>query len=181
LLERASGVNFLVTNPSTVSVARPGVERILQILAIAVVVALVVFAVRVWPQLPAIVPTHFDFSGEPDGWGSRARLLGLPIIATLVFLVLTLVERAPHVYNYPIGITDENAAQVHALGRQLVLALKLILVLAFALMFRAAVDVALGKASALPHWFLPAVVGSMAGVILITFVRMNRTRVDAHA
>jgi hypothetical protein len=164
LLEWTSGVNFLVATQTALLVVRPRGERVIQIAAIGAVVALLAFAVRVWPDLPAIVPTHFDFSGEPDAWGSRARLLVLPTMATLVFLVLTLLERAPHVYNDP------------TLGRQLVLAVKLIVVVTFAIIFRACVDVALGNATALPGWFLPAVLGSIFGVILVTLLRMNRTR-----
>jgi hypothetical protein len=68
----------------------------------------------------------------------------LPILATVSFLVLTFLERAPHVYNYPIEVTTANAPMIYALGRRSILWLKLIIVVAFGLGFRASVEVALG-------------------------------------
>jgi uncharacterized membrane protein len=177
LLGRRSLVNFLVDNPAKLPVAPA--ERILQIVAIAAVVALLAFAVRVWPELPATVPTHFGFSGEPDRWGSRAWLLVLPAMATLLFVVLTLLERAPQIYNYPIEVSSTNAPRVYVIGRQLVLSLKLIVVVTFAVIFHTSVEVALGNATALPSWFLAAVLGSTAGVILVSLVRISRTRAEA--
>jgi uncharacterized membrane protein len=165
-----------VANQPELPVVRAPAEPFIQIAAIGALVVLLVFAVRVWPSLPASVPTHFGFSGEPDRWGGRAWLLALPAMATLFFLVLTLLERAPHVYNYPIELTSSNAPRAHALGRELVLWLKLIVIVTFAVIFWTSVQVALGKATALPGWFLPAVLGSTAGVILVTFVRMMRLR-----
>jgi hypothetical protein len=71
-----------------------------------------------------------------------------------------------------------NAPRVYALTRRLVLSMKLIFVVAFGLVFRTAVEVAVGKATGLPGWFLPAVLGASAGVILVTFVRMSRARAE---
>ncbi|MEN9578324.1 MAG: hypothetical protein RJA70_1333 [Pseudomonadota bacterium] len=147
----------------------------MQVVALGTVVTLLVYAVWVWPDLPARVPTHFGISGAPDGWGSRAWLLALPTLATLLFLGLTFLERVPHLYNYPIEVTASNAPLVYALGRQLVLALKLIVVVAFGLVFRTSVEVALGRAAALPGGFFPIIVGSTAAVFVITLVRVAAT------
>lgn len=41
------------------------------------------------PRLPKLVPLHWGFSGQPDGWGSPLALaLPLPIVALLLYLVL---------------------------------------------------------------------------------------------
>jgi uncharacterized membrane protein len=160
---------------------RSRAERVVQMVAIAALAALLAFAVRVWPDLPATVPTHFGISGAPDAWGSRASLLVLPAMATLLFLLLTLLERVPQLYSYPIAVTATNAPQVYAIGRQLVLSLKLVVVVTFGFIFRMSVDVALGKAAALAGWFLPAVLGAMVAAILVTLVRMSRSRIEARA
>lgn len=152
----------------------------MQAVAFAAIVTLVVYTVRVWPDLPDCVPSHFGISGPPDGWGSRAGLLVLPTIATLLFVVLTFLERVPHLYNYPLDVTTANAPMVYTLGRQLVLSVKLILVVTFGFIFRTSVEVALGKATGLSVWFLPAVVGSAAGVILVALLRMRRIRGEVH-
>ena len=30
--------------------------------------------IRFWPDLPMVIPKHFGFSGEVDGWGDRSSL-----------------------------------------------------------------------------------------------------------
>jgi uncharacterized membrane protein len=156
-------------------VARSSAEAVLQVAACGAWVALLAEVVRVWPRLPAAVPTHFGVAGSPDAWGSRASLLALPALATAFFVVLSALERVPHVYNYPIDVTADNAPRVYSLARRMVLCLKLILVVALGLVFHISAEVALGRASALPVWFLPAVLAATAGIILVTVVSMKRT------
>lgn len=159
-------------------VARTRPEHVMQVLAAGAVIALLVHAASVWPALPATVPTHFDFSGAPDGWGSRASLLALPAIATVFFFVLSWLERMPHAYNYPVEITPANAPRVYALGRRLVLALKLILVGTFGAIFGSSVQVASGEATALPRWLLPAVVGAIVLTTGVTCLQMRSARAE---
>jgi uncharacterized membrane protein len=164
-----------MANRPVVLVQRSPAERIIQIAAVCCLMSLLAHAAYVWPDLPPTVPTHFGIAGAPDAWGSRAALLALPMMATAFFVALTFLERIPHRYNYPIEVTAANARRMYALGRRLVLSVKLMLVLVFGFIFRTSVDVALGKASGLPGWFLPTVLASTAGLILVSVVRMRRS------
>ena len=49
-------------------------------------VGLVAGAGWLWPDVPARVPTHFGFDGEPDAWAERSlwSWFGLPAIGLLV-------------------------------------------------------------------------------------------------
>ena len=42
-----------------------------------------------WADLPDHIPTHFGFDGRPDGFGSRANLLILPLVFMLVQVLLS--------------------------------------------------------------------------------------------
>ena len=63
-----------------------------QLLTLAAVLAPSLYLLCVWPQLPAQVPTHFDGSGQANGYtgcGSMWLLtLGLPLGTGLFFSVL---------------------------------------------------------------------------------------------
>jgi uncharacterized membrane protein len=167
-----------MANRPEILVQRSPAERIIQVATVCCLVSLLAHAAYVWPNLPPRVPTHFGIAGAPDAWGSRASLLALPMMATVFFVTLTLLERIPHRYNYPIEVTAANAPRMYALGRRLVLSVKLILVLVFGFIFRTSADVALGKASGLPGWFLPTVLAWTAGVILVSVVRMRRSHAE---
>jgi uncharacterized membrane protein len=80
------------------------------------------FTVWAYPQLPALVATHFDFHGEANGWSSRifAAVLGpaLGIVLALVFTALPHID--PRGANYakfgPTYWTIANAALVLVAG-----------------------------------------------------------------
>lgn len=51
-------------------------------------IAPVVYFFTIVSQLPAIVPNHFNYRGEADGWGSKWTLLLGPALAVIVYLLL---------------------------------------------------------------------------------------------
>jgi uncharacterized membrane protein len=60
-------------------------------------------------HLPDRVPTHFDISGNPNAWGSPRILLLLPIVATGVYLLITVLAILPATrINLPVRVTPVN-------------------------------------------------------------------------
>lgn len=88
---------------------------------------------RMLDTLPDRVPIHFDLYGRPDRWGSASGSVALPIVATLVVLLLTLVGRVPHLFNYPLTITLANHRYQYTLAVRLLRVLALCIVLVFGL------------------------------------------------
>ncbi|HWB62892.1 MAG TPA: SdpI family protein [Chitinophagales bacterium] len=50
-----------------------------------------VYIMYIWNSLPARVPTHFDISGNPNGWGGKYSVFVTPGISILVYALLALV------------------------------------------------------------------------------------------
>jgi uncharacterized membrane protein len=73
-----------------------------------------------WLILPAIIPTHYGFSGVPNAYGGKGSLLTSPILSVCLTILLAILSRFPHRYNYPCQITEENAPRQYALARLLV-------------------------------------------------------------
>jgi uncharacterized membrane protein len=106
-------------------------------------------------ELPEIIPTHFNARGEADGFGSKSNLLSLPIISTALFLGLTILNKKPHLFNYPSAITVENALQQYTNATRLLRALKLVIVVIFGLIVLRTIQNVNGNADGLGTWFLP--------------------------
>jgi uncharacterized membrane protein len=85
------------------------------LLVVAVAAA---FSVWAYPQLPAVVATHFDLRGTPNGWSSRlvAAVLvpALGIVVALVFTALPHIDprRANYAKFGPTYWTIANAVLV---------------------------------------------------------------------
>ena len=108
-----------------------------------------------YSALPDTIPTHFNAAGEADGFGSKASIIGLPFIATLLFIGLTVLNRYPHIFNYPTAITQDNALRLYTLATRMLRYLKLVLVLVFGGIELLTIQHATGKAAGLGVWFLP--------------------------
>src|SRR5690606_29548471 len=69
---------------------------------IAPLIIVVMFAVTLaaWGSVPETVPTHWNASGEVDGWGSRSTLFLLPVAAALLWgLIVLLWQIGPRKQN----------------------------------------------------------------------------------
>ena len=55
--------------------------------------------------LPGRIPTHFDLAGKPNAWGTPGMLWLLPIVATVIIGLMTLVARHPGAFNYPVRVS----------------------------------------------------------------------------
>ncbi|MGY6561188.1 MAG: DUF1648 domain-containing protein [Luteibaculaceae bacterium] len=112
-----------------------------------------------YQALPEIIPIHYNAAGVPDGFGKKATILMLPLVATGLFLGLTVLNKYPHVFNYPIEITQENALKQYTSATRLLRYLKIILLLIFGGILLETIGYAHGKADGLGTWFLPLTLG----------------------
>lgn len=121
----------VMRNRPVLHLPRTPFETLLEALTLLGIIVMLALAVWAYFALPAIIPTHYNFRGVPDAYGGKAGLLVLPIIAICLAIVLTILSRYPHRYNYPWPITPENAPRQYALARLLMHALTVELVWMF--------------------------------------------------
>ncbi|MCM2316179.1 MAG: DUF1648 domain-containing protein [Thermoanaerobaculia bacterium] len=125
--------------------------------------------------MPERVPLHFGVSGQPDRWGSPVELMILPTIGIVMWVSLELLARAPHIYNYPVPITMENAPCQYTLARRLVRWLSAALVWFFALLLLETARVASGVRSDLGPAIVFVPLGGIVAVVWY-FVAAIRAR-----
>lgn len=151
-------------------------EIILDRLALAGVLLLIAILTATWPDLPARIPTHFGLSGEPNAWGSRNSVLFGPILALAIYVGLTILQRYPHLYNYPRRLTPENAERMYRLGRGLLAWLKTEIIWLFAWLTTATVQVATRHAPGLGTWPLWVALAVVYGTVTVFTVAMFRAK-----
>lgn len=130
-------------------------DQVLELLGWGVLLALWVWTGTSYSSLPDSIPTHFNAAGEADGFGRKASIVGLPVIATLLHIGLTFLNRFPHIFNFPTPVTQDNALRQYTNATRMIRYLKLILVLVFAGISFQTIQQANGKADGLGSWFLP--------------------------
>lgn len=146
-------------------------DKLMNRLSLLVLVGSVVFLAGYWKQIPAEVPMHYNAAGEIDRWGSKAELLILPVIAWLLYGLLTVVEQFPSAWNTGVKVTAENRKQVYALLGHMLSTLKLLVMVMFAW-----ITLWCALARPLSGWFLPVVLGAIFGDMAYWLVRIFRAR-----
>lgn len=130
-------------------------DQVFELLGWGVLLALWIWTGTSYSSLPDSIPTHFNAVGEADGFGTKASIIGLPLIATLLYIGLTLLNRFPHIFNFPTPITPDNALSQYTNATRMIRYLKLILVLVFAGISFQTIQQANGTGEGLGFWFLP--------------------------
>jgi uncharacterized membrane protein len=122
-----------------------------------------------YANLPETIPTHYNGAGQADEFGGKATILTLPLIATVLFVGLTILNKFPHIFNYPTNITQDNALRQYTNATRMIRYLKLIIVVIFGLIEFKTIQNANGQADGLGIWFLPMTLG-LIFIPLIYFV-----------
>lgn len=112
-----------------------------------------------YSNLPDTIPTHYNGMGKADGFGSKTNILILPMIASFLFVGITILNKFPYIFNYPVKITVENAFRQYTNMTRMLRYLKLILVMLFGLIAFKTIQGANGHSFGLGVWFLPLTIG----------------------
>ncbi len=130
-------------------------DQVLELLGWGVLLALWIWTGMSYSSLPDTIPTHFNAAGEADGFGRKASIVSLPVVASLLYIGLTLLNRVPHSFNFPTPVTQDNALPQYTNATRMIRYLKLILVLVFAGISYQTIQQANGTGEGLGLWFLP--------------------------
>ena len=83
---------------------------------------------------PDLIPSRLSTQGKVLGWRSKDILFDLPQVATIFYVLLTIISFFPNVYNYMTIITEDNAEYEYRKAVQTIRILKLVVLLVFYLM-----------------------------------------------
>ncbi|MCB0526547.1 MAG: DUF1648 domain-containing protein [Lewinellaceae bacterium] len=95
-------------------------EKILEALAIIFSVGALLLAIFKFSSLPQEIPTHFNASGKADSFGSKMSIFIIPVIAIATCLLMVIISKTPHKFNFLNKITEENAPREYRRARFIV-------------------------------------------------------------
>ncbi len=151
-------------------------DKIVELLGIISIVAIWVLVITSYNSLSDTIPVHYDLDGKVDIIGGKENIFALPIVATILFLGLTILNRYPHHFNYLNKITEENAHRQYSIATKMIRFLKLIVVIIFGLIEWKTIQNAQGIADGLGMWFLPIIIAPI--VIPLIFLIVKSFKVE---
>ncbi len=139
---------------------------------------------KLWPQLPDQIPTHFGASGQPDGWSSKGTfsvygVLFMALGMWLLFGVICSVLCSPKLYNFPgkEKMLKLGRAQRHYVVAPLREGLAWMgssVVIALSLLARHGWEVALQQREGISIWPIPIALVVGLTAVIIGIVIANR-------
>ena len=141
------------------------IDKIYNTLSIVGLLLLLSIPAYYYGNLPDQIPIHFGADGKADGFGSKNTIWMMPGLGFLMFTGLWSLAKVPHVYNYPVEITEENAAIQYQKGARLIRVLNALIMLVFAYITYKMTRSATGAVADLPHYFTPLFMVTMTTII----------------
>jgi len=106
-------------------------DKALNIAAFIALAMLWAMTTAAYGHLPDVIPTHFNFRGEADAFGSPGSIFTGAAIGSALFLLMTILLRYPYKMNYNVTITAENAAFHYATASRMIRYLRFSIMLLF--------------------------------------------------
>jgi uncharacterized membrane protein len=96
-----------------------------EIIAIGIFVLHFVYTLIIFQTLPDTIPTHFNFSGEADDFGSKASIWGTWLVSLGLFAMFSLLSYLPiKLWNLPEAAKQDATGQGKSLALELMSSLK---------------------------------------------------------
>lgn len=102
-----------------------------------------------WPEIDAIIPTHYGLDGQANAWGSKSSLLPLLGLDILLYLGIVILLFFPKVWNVPYRFTAETVVWTYQQLRSMLCLMSLAISLGFGYIIYASYHL-----NKLPVWFL---------------------------
>lgn len=106
-------------------------DKLFELFCLLVLLTYWLMVILIYKVLPDTVPTHFNSSGEIDGYGVKNKIWNLPISATILYLVITAFSFIPQYFNYLEEVTEDNAERLYRKGVNTFRFLKLLIIVCF--------------------------------------------------
>jgi len=150
------------------------IDIVIDLASIALLLIMWGLFIRVYGDLPEEVPTHFSASGQVDGYGSKASLWFLPGLATFIYIGIFLLNRYPHLHNYMVNITEENAFKQYQFSTRMLRIVNFLCVLMFAYILYRLIATIEGNAIGLGDLFLYIVLGLSLAIPIVFIILQKR-------
>ncbi len=148
-------------------------DKTLEILSFSAFIWLIWLVFRYYPELPERIPSHFDIKGNADAFSSKSSIFILPVVGGVIYIGLLILNRFPHIFNYPKAISPENALRQYTLATKLVRGLNFINITGFAFFTYYQILTALGAVSGIPGTGIYLYLASIAGILVMYIMKMT--------
>jgi len=130
------------------------IDWVVKFIGIVGLITLIALPVIYFNALPDIIPVHFGFNGQADGFGTKDVIWIMPLLGSMLYLAMSLLNKHPHIFNYRQKVTEDNAERLYRTATKMMRILNALVACIFAYMTFATIQTALGNQNGLGGMFI---------------------------
>lgn len=153
-------------NPVIEIPTRP-TDVILDLMGAGCILFMFVYGAMHYGSLPDTIPTKFGVDGNPTQWSPKPILWLLPVIGLITWKGMYILNKYPHIFNYPVKITPENAYYQYLAATRLIRYLNTGIALMWVYFFVSMIQMAMGEVNSMSKWMLPITLTVTIGPVIV--------------
>lgn len=150
-------------------------DKTVEALCILMLISIWAVALNYYPNLPDTIPTHFNAAGVIDDYGSKITIFLLPGIYSILFILLSVLNFFPHIFNYTKEITPENALAQYSIATQMLRVLKLTIGVVFFIISYGTIQSALASGEFFGIWLLPLILTMLLAPVIYYVIKASKS------
>ncbi|TYP73672.1 DUF1648 domain-containing protein [Aquimarina intermedia] len=158
-----------------IQISLTNLDKSIEVVAAILLMIIWILPLSTYPDLPEIIPIHYNGLGKADEFGHKGNIFLGPSLALICYIGIMLLVRKPHIFNYPKTITNENALKNYTLATRLIRVVKLTIVVVFTLVVLTTLQKATGTIDDLGAWLFPVSLGVMFISIAYFLLKIIKT------
>ena len=159
-----------------IQIPQTSTDRWLDAISYLLLILLIVYPVHLYSILPEPKTIQDDLAQQLNPLKSKALILILPALGVFLFIMLTILLRFPHMYNYPEKVTEQNALSLYSAGVRFMRIMRIWVLFIFILIVRGSMGIALNRQDEFVRLILPFVFLFTAMLIIYVFIKLLRIK-----
>ena len=100
-------------------------DIIIEILSAIALLLIIVVPIVSYSSLSAEIPIHYDIHGD------KSTIFIITTLAIITYIAMSVLQRKPQMYNFPVAVKDDNREQLYILGAKMLIRIKLLIMVLF--------------------------------------------------
>ena len=147
-----------------------------EIIGFTVLFAVFGYLLSQYGSLPERIPRHFAMGGNVDAYGNKFSLFVLSAVMIVMFASMYILNKFPHIFNYPEDMTLEEAPALYKNSSKLMRVLNTIMTSCFAYIIFCTIQTATHKMHGIGDYFMPIFIVIIFGPIIYYIIQASRIR-----
>jgi uncharacterized membrane protein len=146
-------------------------DIILNILCIVMILGMSIYLFINWGNIPEQIPMQYNFVGDVTRWSGKGEMLTFHFMSLGIFILLSVIERFPKIWNTGVRITVENMGRIYPILKNMLVRMKFMMVAVFT-----GITAFQSSDTRIPGWTATVIIILFLGVIAWYIAALIRNR-----